>query len=93
MTGVQTCALPIFPALVSRLCRLWRDGKEIEAAREQLALLHLSDALFSDVNPIPVKYALSCLGLCSDELRLPLTPANPDTRTRIRRAMTEYGLL
>ncbi len=91
--GVISVVSNLIPALVSRLCRLWRDGKAAEAAREQLALLPLCDALFSDVNPIPVKYALSCLGLCADELRLPLTTAEPHTREKIRAAMTAYGLL
>lgn len=91
--GVISVVSNLLPALVSRLCRLWRDGKATEATREQLALLTLNDALFSDVNPIPVKYALSCLGLCSEELRLPLTPADSRTRAQIRRAMGAYGLL
>ena len=50
------------------------DGKVKEAAGEQLRMLNLINALFSEVNPIPVKAAMAAMGYCEDSLRLPLTP-------------------
>ncbi len=86
--GVISVVSNLFPARMTRLCRLFFDGHVTDATREQLALLPLCDALFSDVNPIPVKYALSRLGLCSDELRLPLSPAAPHVRESINEALS-----
>ncbi len=78
--GVISVVSNLCPGRMVRLCRLFREGRVPEASREQLALLPLCDALFSDVNPIPVKYALSRMGLCTDEVRLPLAPAEGRVR-------------
>lgn len=58
-----------------------------------LALMPLIRALFSQVNPIPVKAALSMMGLCKDELRLPLTPMEEPYRSRLRDTLRRMGLL
>ncbi len=81
--GVISVLSNLYPERMVQLCRLWREGHTAEAAREQLACIPLCDALFSEVNPIPIKYALSRLGLCADEVRLPLAPADE----RVRRAV------
>lgn len=85
--GVISVVSNLLPARMSRLCRLWREGRCAESAAEQLALLPLCEALFCEVNPIPVKAGLSMLGLCSDEVRLPLAPADSVVRTRVREAV------
>ena len=54
--------------------RLYLDGDVKESRRMQLQLLEIMEALFWDVNPIPVKTALGLMGVCGDDLRLPLTP-------------------
>ena len=77
----------LYPAAVSRLCRLWREGRCAEAAALQLSLLPLCDALFCEVNPIPVKAGLSLLGICSEEVRLHLAAASDSVRERVRREM------
>ena len=56
------------------------QGNYPEAAKLQLQFLPLVDALFSEVNPIPVKAALAKMGICSDETRLPLTKMSVDKR-------------
>jgi 4-hydroxy-tetrahydrodipicolinate synthase len=89
--GVISVVSNLYPAAVSRLCRLWREGKCAEAAALQLALLPLCDALFCEVNPIPVKAGLSLLGICSDEVRLPLAAASDSVRERVRREMERWG--
>ena len=85
--GVISVVSNLFPARMSRLCRLWREGRWTEAAAEQLSLLPLCEALFCEVNPIPVKAGLSIMRLCSDEVRLPLAPADPRVRERVREEM------
>lgn len=56
-------------------------------------LYPLHKALFLDTNPIPVKAALSLLDLCSDEVRLPLSPLSDENKLRLNEVMTQYGLL
>ncbi len=90
--GVISVLSNLLPARMTALCRLWREGRTAEATRDQLALLPLCDALFSEVNPIPVKYAMSRLGLCQNELRLPLAPADERVRAAVDRALTSLGL-
>ena len=85
--GVISVVSNLLPAHMSRLCRLWREGRPAEAAALQLTLLPLCDALFCEVNPIPVKAGLSLLGICSDEVRLPLAAANDSVRGRVRDAL------
>jgi 4-hydroxy-tetrahydrodipicolinate synthase len=73
----------IAPTLCSLLHRSW-DGGDLAAfvnTRDRLA--QMSDLLFSESNPIPLKAAMSMLGLCDAELRLPLTPASHATRDRL----------
>ena len=85
--GVISVVSNLFPARMSRLCRLWREGRCAEAAAEQIAMIPLCEALFCEVNPIPVKAGLSMLGLCEDEVRLPLAPADTSVRVRVREAL------
>ena len=70
-----------------------QDGQAGEAAAAQRELLPLIRALFAQVNPIPVKAALSMLGLCGDELRLPLTPMEEPGRETLRRLLSRQAFL
>ena len=63
----------VLPAESVELCNLFFEGKVKESAELQLKYLPLIDALFSEVNPIPVKAAMAKMGFCEDYLRLPLT--------------------
>jgi 4-hydroxy-tetrahydrodipicolinate synthase len=53
----------------------------------------LHDALVTETSPAPVKYAASLLGKTSERCRLPLAPIMESTRTKVRAAMTDVGLL
>ena len=53
----------------------------------------LHDALFAETSPGPSKYALSLLGLCANELRLPLVPVTEATEKKVRAAMQHAGLI
>lgn len=76
-SGVISVASNVCPAYFSRMAHLAQSGNTKEAAAMQLDVLPLISALFSEVNPIPVKKAMSLKGFCSDALRLPLTPLSP----------------
>jgi 4-hydroxy-tetrahydrodipicolinate synthase len=56
-------------------------------------MLPLVRALFLETNPIPVKAALSMMGYCRDELRLPLVPMSDGPRAKLRAVMQQFGLL
>ncbi len=90
--GVISVVSNLIPARMSHLCRLWQSGRITEATREQLALLPLCDALFCEINPIPIKAALALRGICTDEVRLPLAPADDGVRARVEKAMNGLGL-
>lgn len=67
---------------------------DLATARAEMERLHpLVSALFVEVNPIPVKAALHLMGLCRDELRLPLTPLTDTNRDGLRRVLAEYRLV
>jgi 4-hydroxy-tetrahydrodipicolinate synthase len=55
-------------------------------------LMPLHDALFVEPSPAPVKFAGSILGLCTDEVRLPLIPATENARSVVRAAMASAGI-
>ncbi|MGH7871914.1 MAG: dihydrodipicolinate synthase family protein, partial [Candidatus Binatia bacterium] len=59
----------------------------------QLALIPLIRSLFIETNPIPVKTALSLMGKCSGELRLPLTPLAEGSLSKLKQAMGDFRLL
>lgn len=63
------------------------------AAEIQLKQKPLIDALFCEVNPVPVKTALSLMGKCRDEFRLPMCQAEESTVQRLKKEMTAYGIL
>jgi 4-hydroxy-tetrahydrodipicolinate synthase len=66
----------------------WENGREL-----QFKLVPLIHSLFVETNPIPVKTALSLMGKCSGELRLPLTPMAEGNLKKLTHAMSEFGLL
>ncbi len=83
-------------ALPSQTCSMISAALagELESARAQhLRLLPLMKDLFVESNPIPVKFALSCLGYCSDEMRLPLVPASAATRQLVESDLRELELI
>ena len=70
--GVISVVSNVAPELVHNCCQAFFDGDTAKARDLQLEMLPLSDALFCEVNPIPVKYAMNLLGWEAGECRLPL---------------------
>lgn len=88
--GVISVVSNLLPELMVELCRAWREGDPLGAAELQRHILPLCDALFCEVNPIPVKCAMSLWGFCENQLRLPLSPASPATEEHLRRVLSAY---
>ena len=81
------------PALVHEMCHAYLDGN-VERAREiQIAGQPLIQALFSEVNPIPVKEALSQMGLLDLHYRMPLMPMADNTRAALLAALKEADII
>jgi len=91
--GVISVASNVAPTAVSDMVNALSNG-DWERGRElHYELLPLFRALFVETNPIPVKTAASILGLCSDEMRLPMIPLQGENLETLRRVMEECNHL
>ena len=82
----------VLPKEAVQLCELFFSGDVRGAAALQCRLLPVIDALFSEVNPIPVKAALAKMGYGTDTLRLPLTPMEEGRRVVLLNALEAWGV-
>ncbi len=90
--GVISVLSNVLPKETAEMCAKFRRGDVAGAAKMQLQYISLINALFSEVNPIPVKAAMSAMGFCEDYLRLPLTPMEDETRAKLLALMRKEGL-
>lgn len=82
----------LLPKQASAMCKAYLNGDTKTATTMQLKYLPLINALFSEVNPIPVKAAMAKMGFCEDYLRLPLTPMEDCTREVLYKEMKNAGI-
>ena len=90
--GVISVLSNIVPAETAELCRRALEGDFAGAMELQSKYLPLANALFSEVNPIPVKAAAAAMGFCENRLRLPLTPMEDAHYQVLLQRMREVGL-
>ena len=91
--GVISVLSNVAPAATVEMCRRMLAG-DVAGARElQLKYLPLIDALFCEVNPIPVKAAMAAMGYGENSLRLPLTCMEPAHEERLFGCMRELGII
>ena len=90
--GVVTVSGNVAPRQVASLCELAKAGKTEEARALDETLQPLNKALFIESNPIPVKWALSAMGLMEPHIRLPLTPYSDRYHEEMRSAMHTAGV-
>ena len=91
--GVISVAANILPAEMHRLTQLCLKNDFAAAGELQVHLKDFCDAMFCEVNPIPVKTALSLLGWRVGALRSPMCPPVPENLERIKTALSQYGLV
>ena len=91
--GLISVASNLLPMEFGELCDSALRGEYTQAAESHYRYLELMELLFSEVNPIPVKEALSMMGLCSPELRLPLVPMTEQNRNKLKDSMIQLHLL
>ncbi len=91
--GVISVLSNVMPKETSRMCKLFFEGNIAEARRLQCEYLPLINALFSEVNPIPVKAAMAAMGFCENYVRLPLTPMEKAHEDVLLDIMRGHGLI
>ena len=92
-SGVISVLSNVAPHDTHMICQNYFDGKIEEAARMQIDYCDLIDALFCEVNPIPVKTAMKLLGWNVGNLRMPLSEIEPNHLEQIKTALKAHGLL
>ena len=91
--GCISVTANVAPKLCAEFQNLCMQGAFDRALQLQDQLMPLHDAMFCEPSPGPVKYGASLLGLCADEVRLPMMAATDAARTRVRDAMADAGIL
>jgi 4-hydroxy-tetrahydrodipicolinate synthase len=91
--GVISTVANIVPKEMSQLTDACLKGNWESGRQLQLKLIPLIRSVFLETNPIPIKTALSLMAKCTGELRLPLTPMSEGNLKKLRRVMTDFGLL
>ena len=91
--GVISVLSNVAPRQTHDICQKFFDGDVAGSCELQLKALPLVDALFCEVNPIPVKKGVELLGLCGGTLRMPLTEMEPEHAARLEKEMKAIGVL
>lgn len=91
--GVISVTANIIPEDTHAMVMKFLEGDTAGSLALQLKAMDLCDAMFCEVNPIPVKKAVELAGLCNGYVRMPMTEAEPASVEKIRKAMQEYGIL
>src|ERR1700674_5215656 len=91
--GVISVLANVMPKEVAALVDAFFAGNMEEARQWHLKLLKISNAMFIESNPVPVKTAVALMGKASDEVRLPLAPMSDANRAKLAEIMKEYKLI
>lgn len=91
--GVISVLSNVAPRETHDICQLYFDGKTTESCALQLRLLSLIDALFCDVNPVPVKEAMNLLGYAAGECRMPLGLLSDANKALLKNELIKNGLI
>ncbi len=89
--GVISVMANLLPAETANIAHLWLNGQCFAAGREQVKYMEMIDALFCEVNPIPVKTAMNLAGMDVGPLRMPLNEMEEKDLERLKTVMRHYG--
>ena len=90
--GVISVLSNVVPKETSEMCHTFFRGDVKTAMEMQVKYLGLTNALFCEVNPIPVKAAMAAMGFCENYLRLPLVPMEANHEQMLLQKMREVGV-
>lgn len=88
--GVISVVSNLYPKETADICKQYFANNTQVSLKLQQELLPVINSLFLETNPAPIKYALSKLGLCTDEMRLPMWQPREETKTKIDKAIESY---
>jgi len=91
--GAISVSSNLVPGLGAEMANAWERGDSGRAARIQHKIHELNRCMFLETNPIPVKWGVHRMGMCGEEIRLPLTPLDAKHRPRLEAAMKELELI
>ena len=91
--GVISVLSNVAPKQTHDICAKYFEGDVAGSCKEQLRAIELCDALFCEVNPIPVKKALNLMGKEAGPMRRPLSEMEPENAVKLEKAMKNYGIL
>lgn len=91
--GVISVLSNVAPKDTHLMCQLYFEGKTDAAAKLQIDYCDLIEALFCEVNPIPVKAAMNLIGWNAGKLRMPLSEPEPEHLEKIRAALKNHNLI
>ncbi len=91
--GVISVLSNLIPGETSEICHAFMRGETEKSMKMQSKYLSLINALFCEVNPIPVKAAMSAMGYCENYLRLPLTPMEEANEAKLISLMKSHGII
>lgn len=91
--GVISVLSNVAPKDTHLICKLYFDGQVEAASKLQIDYTDLIDALFCEVNPIPVKTAMNLIGYNAGQLRMPMTEMEPAHVEQLKKALAAHGLI
>jgi len=91
--GVISVVANIIPDMMADMVHSFLDGDAARAMQVHRRIFPLCKALFYETNPIPVKRALSLMGMIEYNLRLPLVPMSEENETRLKKVLKDFGLV
>ena len=91
--GVISVASNIIPNEISKICKSYFEKDTELSAKLQIKYMSLIDALFCEVNPMPIKYALNVMGYNVGDCRLPLTTLTKDSQRLILKELKQHHLI
>ena len=91
--GVISVLSNLIPSETSEICHAFMRGETQKSMQMQMKYLSLINALFCEVNPIPVKAAMSAMGYCENYLRLPLTTMEEANEAKLISLMKSHGII
>ena len=92
-SGVVSVAANIIPDKIHNMVRLYLEGKIEESLKIHYSIMGLCKTLFIETNPLPVKTALSLMGMVKEEWRLPLCEMTPENKEKLKVVLKEYKLI
>jgi 4-hydroxy-tetrahydrodipicolinate synthase len=91
--GVISVAGNIVPGLMKQMLTSWDDGDQCKVLELHRKMMPLFKALFRETSPSPCKKALEMMGICSAEVRSPLSPVRPETSSILKNILLDLGLI